>query len=91
MTTLKKSFECLKRVRASTWVRLAVLVVALANAALRMCSHETVSLGNETAENVVSAVVLVVSALNGYWKNNSFTEAAQTADEILRTIKETQK
>lgn len=91
MEKIKRLFECLKRVKFSTWVRLIVLAVAVINAAMRICGQGTISLGNETVEDVASVIVLVVSAVNAYWKNNSFTEAALTADELLQTLKETRK
>lgn len=91
MNTIKKAFECMKKVKLSTWIRLIVLAVAVINAALQIFGIEAVSFGNETAEKAASVIVLVITAASAYWKNNSFTEAAQAADEILQTIKRTQK
>ena len=91
MEKIKRLFECLKRVKVSTWIRLVVLAVAVINAAMRMCGCDTIPLGNETAEDVASVIVLVIGTLNAYWKNNSFTEAALVADELLQTIKESEK
>lgn len=91
MNTVKKVFECLKRVKPSAWARLFVLVVAVINAVMQMFDIEMINFGNETAEKAASVAVLVVTAATAYWKNNSFTEAAQAADEVLQTIKRTQK
>ena len=38
-------------------------------------------------ENAVTVIVMVVVALASYWKNNSFTEAAQAADEVMNSMK----
>lgn len=91
MNTVKKVFECLKRVKTSAWARLFVLVVAVINAVMQMFDVDMINFGNETAEKAASVAVLVVTAATAYWKNNSFTEAAQAADEVLQTIKRTQK
>ena len=91
MNTVKNAFECIKRVKVSTWIRLIVLSVAVVNAAMQIFGIDAVEFGNETAEKAASVVVLVVTAASAYWKNNSFTEAAQAADEILQTIRRTQK
>lgn len=89
MSKIRKMFECLKRVKLSSWARLFVLAVAVINAALQIFGVEIISFGNEEAEKAATVVVLAVSALTAYWKNNSFTEAAQAADEVLRTIRRT--
>ncbi len=91
MNTVKKTFECLKRVKPSTWARLFVLVIAVVNAAMQIFDVDVMSFGNETAEKAASVAVLLVTVATAYWKNNSFTEAAQAADEILQTIRRTQK
>lgn len=91
MNTIKNAFEFVKRVKLSTWIRLIVLAVAVINAAMQIFGFDAVELGNETAEKTASVIVLVVTAASAYWKNNSFTEAAQAADEILQTIRRTQK
>lgn len=91
MSKIKKMLECLKRVKLSSWARLFVLAVAVINAALQIFGVEIISFGNEEAEKAATVVVLVVSAVTAYWKNNSFTEAAQAADEVLQTIRQTSK
>lgn len=91
MNTINKTFECIKRVKLSAWIRLVVLLLAIGNAAIQIFGIDAVDIGNETAEKAASVAVLIITAATAYWKNNSFTEAAQAADEILQTIRSTQK
>lgn len=87
MNKVKDFIFTLKGVSAGTWIRLGILVAAAVNAALRLYGVETVDLGNDGFENAATVIVLIASAAAAYWKNNSFTEAAQAADEVLEIIK----
>lgn len=44
---------------------------------------KTLPFDSEQVGRAVSGVFAVVSALVAYWKNNSFTAAAQAADKVL--------
>lgn len=84
---MKSIIEKAKTVSPGAWVRLALLIASLAGAGMKItgvCGNFT---DNETVENAVTVVVMVVVALASYWKNNSFTEAAQAADAIMKTLK----
>ncbi len=91
MSKIKDLIFTLQGVSAGTWVRLGILVAAAVNAALRIYGIETVDLGNDSFENAATVIVLVASAAAAYWKNNSFTEAAQAADEVLQIIRSRKK
>ena len=86
MNTLNRIIRQLKGVTHATWIRLVVLVVALANVGFQLLGVETPESGGETAEKLTSFVVTVISAAAAFWKNNSFTEAAQEADEMLKLL-----
>ena len=76
----------LKDVSAGTWARLAVLIAALVNTALTIFGRSPLSaLGD--GGNIAGIVIAVSSALLSYWKNNSFTRAAQAADEVMAELK----
>lgn len=91
MNKIKDFIFALKGVSAGAWVRLGVLLAAAVNIALRLYGVETVDLGNDNFENVATVVILIASAAAAYWKNNSFTEAAQAADEVLEIIRSRKK
>lgn len=76
----------LKNVSAGTWTRLAVLIFALITTALKLFGITVLPLENEGIENFLTVAIMVSSALLSYWKNNSFTEAAQIADKLMKNL-----
>ena len=87
MNKIKDMIFALQGVSLGAWARLGILVAAIISTALRLFGVDAVDFGNENFENAANIVVLVASAAAAYWKNNSFTEAAQAADEVLQIIK----
>lgn len=84
---MKDIAQRLKSVAPGAWVRLALLIASLAGAGLKITGVCDCITDNETLENAVTVIVMVVVALASYWKNNSFTEAAQAADEVMNSMK----
>ena len=87
MNKIKDIIFALQGVAPGAWARLGILVAAIVSTALRLFGVDAVDFGNENLENAANILVLVASAAAAYWKNNSFTEAAQAADEVLQIIK----
>lgn len=79
--------ERMKSVSPGAWVRLALLIASLVGAGLKITGICDCVTDNEQLENTVTVIVMVVVALASYWKNNSFTQAAQAADDIMKTLK----
>lgn len=77
-----------KRITASTIARTICLVLALINQGLTIAGHSPLPIENETVVQIVSLTATVVTSLIAWWKNNSFTQAALTGDEVMRTYKE---
>lgn len=77
----------MKKPTAATIARTVILVVALANQALTMAGKSILPISDEQITEVISLTFTVVSALIAWWKNNSFTQAAITADETMKTLK----
>ena len=77
----------MKKPTAATIARTVILVVALANQALTMAGKSILPISDEQITEVISLAFTVVSALIAWWKNNSFTQAAITADETMKTLK----
>lgn len=84
---MKDIAQRLKSVAPGAWVRLALLIASLVGAALKITGVCDCITDNETLENAVTVIVMAVVALASYWKNNSFTEAAQAADEVMNSMK----
>lgn len=81
----------LKNVKVSTWVRLAMMVIALVSYLLKEFGLVPPEISENQVYNVVIAIFTVISFLQAYWKNNSFTEAAQEADSYFKLVKEDYK
>ena len=76
-----------KTVSAGTVTRTICLTVALANQLLSAMGKPILPIENSTIEQLVSAGFTIAAAIPGFWFNNSFTKAAQKADEDLKRYK----
>lgn len=77
----------MKNVKGSTVIRTVVLVVALINQALTMAGKSLLPITDEQITELLSLVLTIGSSLWAWWKNNSFTQAAITADEMMAEMK----
>lgn len=69
-------------IKFETYLRLAAQIAAYIAAGIaQYCSTD-----NEVAKTITFVCALVVTAWN-FWKNNSFTQAALQADELMKEIK----
>ena len=73
----------LKGVDFSTWIRTTVLVVALINQALVMFGITENEADIDSLTYYVSFAFTAASSVWSWWKNNSFTQKAQKADEAV--------
>lgn len=78
----------MKNVSAQTIARTVVLFLALLNQLLATFGKGTIDIAENDIYQVVSLAVTISTTLVAWWKNNSFTEAAVEADEILKELKE---
>ena len=84
---MNKITGSLKNISPGTLARLALLIAALLNNALTVFGVNPLSIDGRAGEILATASTVFVS-LVAYWKNNSFTSAAQKADEFMRYLKE---
>lgn len=85
---MKGKFD-IKNVKADTWARLIVLVIALANQVLAIFGKGQIAIAENDIYQLCSIVATVISAFVAMWKNNSFTQEAQVADDIMKDLKNT--
>lgn len=85
MDKIKAALVSLRNVTPSAWVRLAVLAAAIIGVGIRLFGGEGVSI--EAVKDIAAIVALVAASAAAYWKNNSFTEAAQAADAVLAALR----
>ena len=70
-----------------TIVRTLVLAFALINQVLTISGYNPLPFTDEDFGQAVSMVLTTGASLWAWWKNNSFTQAAITADEHLKDLR----
>lgn len=80
-----------KNVSKETWIRTATLFLALVNQILVTTGFEAFPFEVDELYEIGSTVITALLAIWAWWKNNSFTEEAQAADEAMRELKQEAK
>lgn len=88
MNKLKDIAENITQVSVGTWIRLALVVLALVNVTLRLAGVQTLPFAPEDISDLISSLFAIIVVLNAYWKNNSFTAAALAADDVMTRLRE---
>lgn len=70
-----------------TIARTAVLILALANQIFAACGKPMIPVEDEDLSALITTGITVGAAVAAWWKNNSVTMHAQTADEYLKSLK----
>lgn len=73
---------------AGTIARTIILVLALVNQILTAMGHSVINISDESINTLISTGFTIVTAIVAWWKNNSFTQSALKADEVMREGKE---
>lgn len=73
----------LKGVTAQTWARTLVLVLALISQLAVILGKRSEAIDIDQWQEYVAYAFTVGASIVAWWKNNSFTKNAQTADNIL--------
>lgn len=73
----------MKKVEKETLARTIVLAIALFNNILTMAGYNPLPFSNDEVYIAVTGGLTVAASLWAWWKNNSFTQKAIEADEIL--------
>lgn len=68
------------KITKGTLIRTVVLLLALVNQILSICGVSPLNIADDDVSTVISTLWTIVSALVAWWKNNSFTDTAITAD-----------
>lgn len=85
---ITKIADALSGVSVSTWVVLATILLAVTNAILTATGHNPIEVSNDQLFQFVSWALVFTSIGYGIWKNISITKSAQTADEVLKLLKQ---
>lgn len=77
----------MKKIEKSTIIRTVLLAFALVNQVLQATGHSVIPVSDEDISNAISLIFTIGTAVWSWWKNNSFTQEALTADETLKYLK----
>lgn len=77
----------MKNVKTETIVRTVILIVALINQALTVAGKSLLPITDDQITEVITLAITIGASLWAWWKNNSFTQPAIKADEILKDLK----
>lgn len=72
------------QITSGTIARTVILILALVNQVLTATGHSVINISDENVNTLISTGFTIVSALIAWWKNNSFTQSAIMADEVMR-------
>ena len=85
MATIKALFyKLFDGVTAGTIVRTVCFFLALANQILQAMGKSPLPISNDQVNAIITTLFTVVTGLIAWWKNNSFTRAAQIGDEAKK-------
>lgn len=73
----------IKGVTAQTWARTAVLLLALISQLAVILGKRSEAIDIDQWQEYVTYIFTVGASIVAWWKNNSFTKNAQTADKVL--------
>lgn len=76
-----------EKINADVIIRTIVLILALINSLLTAIGKNPLPFSDDQIYSAVSTIVTMVASIWAWWKNNSITEAAKKADEILKEEK----
>ena len=74
-------------ITAGTLARTIILALALINQILSATGHPVLPIEDAQVETLVPTAWTVIAALVAWWKNNSFTAAAQKGDAVMKQEK----
>lgn len=88
MTAIKNLFhKIFDGVSTSTIVRTACFFLALMNQILQASDRSPLPITNEQLNALITTGLTVITGLIAWYKNNSFTKAAQIGDEAMQTAR----
>ena len=88
MEKLNKIMETLKKIKPHTYVSIVMVIIAIINYALTAAGKPIINLGEEAITYAVNTVLNLVFIGFSMWKNNSVTENALIADDVLYMLRD---
>ena len=73
-----------------TIIRTIMLVIVIINMILTHCGYDIINVSESEILTAVEYIIEIAIIIVAWWKNNSFSEKAITADEFLKNLKESE-
>lgn len=88
MNTVTKIYETMKKIKPHTYVSVVMIVIAIVNYVLTATGKPIINLGEDAITYGVNTVLNLVFIGYGAWKNNSVTDNAIMADDVLYMLRD---
>ena len=85
---MEKVINTMKKVPVRTWVSIVMVVIVAINYVLTIMGKPLINLGEEEITYAVNTLLSIVMIGYTAWQNNSATENAIIADEILFALRD---
>lgn len=82
------NIETLKKIKPHTWVSIIMVIIAIVNYVLIAMGKPVINLEEEAITYGVNTVLNLVFIAYPMWKNNSITENALIADDLLFMLRD---
>lgn len=76
------------KISKGTIVRTILLLIAIINMGLQHFGIDVIKVDESEVASIVEYIIQIAIIIVGFWKNNSYTEKAIKADELLKRMKE---
>ena len=73
------------KIKKGTIIRTACLLLAIVNYGLTIAGKSPLPIESETLTEVISFGFTTIASFIAWWKNNSFTQKAIEADEMMKS------
>ena len=78
------------QITKGTIVRAILFILVVVNIVLEKCGLDVIRTDENAVLMLVEAIIELAIIVVGFWKNNSFTQAAIKADEFLKQLRESE-
>ena len=85
---MSKIIETLKKIPVRTYVSVVMVLIVIINYVLTAMGKPIINLGEETITYAINTILNLIFIGFSMWKNNSITDNAIVADEILYMLRD---
>lgn len=83
-----KIYNVLKSIPIRTYVSFVLVIIALINYALLAAGKPIINLGEEEVTYAINTIISIIAIIYGVWKNNSVSDKAILADDVLYLLRD---